>query len=483
MFDIDHNQAIAASESITEDYIRDRIHGYDRIIGRKGCDEICQIVKPLFNVIHDRSIHGEPFWRKFQTMFGFTTSTDRKTPMNAANLCPEPKLLLDAANRLRILYNDNVAQQVRTGPGRRVQQIQETRKSLAKSLGIADFHDLALIRNSSEGNNAINGGYRDWHRTKNVSELDTVVVWAANHPTNLEAWRLRRDWETRANHRERNNDKPISGDLFELIVVDFDPKASDEAIAKAFTDKIDKRTRFVGLTETSNITGVRIPEGAMQLIWNHVHDQHYNKCHIHLDATMSWGARPINLGKPYCHSLVSSAHKWFLGPKETAVFYMAKDKVHAFTPNIYAYDYKIDIGKWQTMPNTAMRFELIGQRDDVNIITLDLTQMMWTALAQRDPYARVPALARRLKGKLSEAKWKLLSPEDQKRSWGIVWVESKAKPGSPTLYQWLYDQKGIGGSGNAEKFRLCPHIYNTESDVDHAVEGMNEWRKDHAANS
>jgi hypothetical protein len=64
-----------------------------------------------------------------------------------------------------------------------------------------------------------------------------------------------------------------------------------------------------------------------------------------------------------------------------------------------------------------------------------------------------------------------------------MWVEAKAKPNAPTLYQYLYDHANIGGSGDELKFRLCPHIYNTQSDVELAVEGMNEWRTKHAASS
>src|SRR5207245_1829993 len=101
----------------------------------------------------------------------------------------------------------------------------------------------------------------------------------------------------------------------------------------------------------------------------HVQNERLN-CHVHIDGTMEWGARAVDLSRPRCHSFVSSAHKWFLGPKETGILYMSPDKVQNFAPSIFAYDYKIEIGNWADMPKSALRFELLGQRDDVNIITL-----------------------------------------------------------------------------------------------------------------
>ena len=483
---IDARSAAAAEERITPAYLRNVFAGYTDagVLSKEVEEAVASNIKELIDLIRG-PLTGEAFWAEFQKQFGFARSTPRITPMNAANLCPEPTVLLNAANSLRSAYNDNVAQQVRMAGGERVRQIQQVRTDLAKGLGIADANDLALIRNSSEGNNLISCGYRGWTVTNDPGKLDTVVVWGENHPTNLEAWRLRRDWPA---GERRSDDKPRPGDPFELVVVRFDKDAKEQDIIEAFTSKIDKRTRFVSFSETSNGSGTRIPEAVIKAIWDKATSAGHQKCHVHIDGTMTWGARPVNLRTPWCHSFVSSAHKWFLGPKETAVLYMAKDKVKNFVPSIFAYDYKIEIDDWDKMPDTALRFELLGQRDDVNLITLHMTQMMWTALvARRNPYARVDELGGALRTALLQAGWKLKTPGDAGRNWGIVRVEAPRKAGSPSLYDWMYDEKRthrFGGSGGSESdeqqtFRLCPHVYNTFVDVRNAVTAMNEWRSQH----
>jgi selenocysteine lyase/cysteine desulfurase len=476
--------AIAAAERITPAYLEQTLAGYVdcELITDDERRAIIAALAPLIALIRDQSLQGEDFWRAFQRQFGFATAAAKVTPMNAANLCPEPTALINAASILRLSYNNNVAQQVRTAGGVRVDQLKFVREYLAKGLGIADPEDLALIRNSSEGNNAISAGFTKWKIPSDTQALDTVVVWAENHPTNLEAWRLRRDHNKSARPR---NDEPQAGDPFQLIVVSFDKDADEEAIADAFISKIDARTRFITYSETSNGSGTRIPESAIAAIWTHIQRNNYD-CHVHIDGTMAWGARPVNLGNPFCHSFVSSAHKWFLGPKETAVLYMTKEKVQNFVPSIFAYDYKITIGDWDKMPKTALRFELLGQRDDVNLITLQWTQMIWTLLvASRDPHTRVAHLSTMLIDSLRKSNWKFKTPSDPKMRWGIVRVEAGKGPEAPSLYDWIYQTQRayrFGGSGGSESakeqtFRLCPHIYNTKDDIDAVVAAMNEWRR------
>lgn len=453
------------------------------LLDRHTCDAVRAELAPLFALI-DGDFRDELFWIMFQNAFGFAHTSERITPMNAANLCPEPIALINSANLLRIAYNTNVSQQMRMAGGQRVAQIVAARKAIADALGIANPGSLALVRNSSEGNNAITSGYREWSPPGNAK--DTVVVWSENHPTNLEAWRLRRDWHAKA--RLPDDANPRGNDPFKLIVVQFPLDASDEQIAQAFIRHIDHTTRFVSYSETSNDSGFRIPDSVMAAIWNHVHEQELD-CHIHVDGTMSWGARSLDLSEHYCHSFVSSAHKWFLGPKETAILYVDPAYMHRFQPAIFAYDYKIEIGQWDRMPSSALRLELLGQRDDVNLITLHATQAMWTALAHRGPFGRVVQLATQLKQLLVDSGWSLVTPVDPDRSWGIVRIRAPAKVGSPSLYSWIYSEEsphrfaGSGGSGApaTQTFRLCPHIYNTQQDIRNVVIAMNEWNRLHGA--
>ncbi|GLH78087.1 hypothetical protein SSBR45G_29950 [Bradyrhizobium sp. SSBR45G] len=427
-------------------------------------DELAHLsgeIDELLEVIRNRNRPVEEYWNAFRAQFGFAQQAGEPFPMNAANLCPEPTALLNAANTLRLQYNDNVAQQTRMARGLRVQQLERAREYIAAGLGVSRPSDVALLRNASEANNAVNCGYRGWRAGQ---PAENVVLWTENHPTNLAAWELRR-----------------RGAPFEIRMVNFQYGESDDQIADAFIRNIDVNTRFVSYSAISNGKGFRIPDGVMMRIWDHA--ARFDHCHVHVDGTMVWGARPVSLEhEPLCHSFVSSCHKWFLGPKETGILYMHPSKVQNFTPSIFAYDYKIEIP--EQLPNTALRFELLGQRDDVNIITLAVTQIIWRELAlgvgSYNPYQRVQELSNYLVDSLTRRQpparpWELLTPASPDRRWGIVRV-SAPRGSKPPLEQWLFDNKIVGGGGGGDEFRLCPHIYNTRADIDKVVLGMDTWR-------
>ena len=60
---------------------------------------------------------------------------------------------------------------------------EESRKLLAEALRVTP-EEIVITRNTSEGNNFVSSGL-DLHAG------DEVVVWADNHPSNLNAWRIK----------------------------------------------------------------------------------------------------------------------------------------------------------------------------------------------------------------------------------------------------------------------------------------------------
>lgn len=450
------------------------------ILSRSCCSTINKDVDAFFEALEAMgSLSGEEYWNCFRSLFGFAKQAPREQfiPINAANLCPEPVLLLKMTNLLREEYNKNVAQQIRTSGGIRNDQLRRTRTALAQALQCEES-ELAILRNGSEGNNAVNNGYNQWDVA--AGERPNVVLWQENHPTNRTAWDLRAGFGLQEGEEKR----------FDVRVVTFSLRETDQNILDKFTSVIDQNTRFVSYSQTSNDSGFRIAEIVSKGIWEHVTNNGLD-CHVHIDATMEWGATQFDKDKRYCHSFVSSAHKWFLGPKETGILYMDEKKVSNFEPNIFAYDYNIAMpADWREMPNNAHRFEMLGQRDDVNIIALYWTQKMWSILQnnasgdpEKDPHHRVFALATHLKQALKETGWTLITPEEQTRSRGVVRVKAPRQEEIPSLYDYMYGTHQIAGSSGgsapaSETFRLCPHIYNSIDDVNRAITGMNQWQKE-----
>ncbi|NET60434.1 MAG: aminotransferase class V-fold PLP-dependent enzyme [Symploca sp. SIO2E6] len=442
------------------------------VISKDVCNNLCDKIGGLLQQIEPRTVED---WSTIRDKWDFAhvPEAERVIPMNAANLCPAPTEVVEAINTFRTEYNQNVSQQERTGAG--ALAIQEARHAIAEELGLAapvdveapipDVVDLAIVRNASEANNALNAGYSQW----NPDGQDNIVIWDQNHPTNYNAWWLR-----------GGRTASEGGGLFEIRVVTLPTEPSSEDIEEAFANEMNDRTKFLTFTETSNVSGIRIPRSVISNLFNTAIGY---GCHLHVDGAQTWGAQQVNLSSEAgaadtflkCHSFSASSHKWFCGPKETGILYMQASKVVNFNPSIFAYDYKITIPEWDDLPASARRFELLGQRDDVNIVAMLIEQDFFTGIGQDVIEARIRELATRLKQKLNNYDWDLTTPIDNNLSHGVVISKVPDKPGQPSLYDYLYDEHRIATSSSGG-IRICPHIYNLEEDIDNLVSAMNQWR-------
>src|SRR5215471_13221407 len=152
--------ALAGTESLLHQLLDPCVEA--GVLSQDEWQQVMEKLHDLMVLIDDRSVGGEDFWTRFRDMFDFAHADPSVVPMSAANLCPEPSALIEAANLLRLFYNRNVAMQTRMPGGIRVQQLEAARKAIAAGLGIKDPKNLALVRNASEGNNAVNCGFRNW---------------------------------------------------------------------------------------------------------------------------------------------------------------------------------------------------------------------------------------------------------------------------------------------------------------------------------
>ncbi|MCH8255615.1 MAG: aminotransferase class V-fold PLP-dependent enzyme, partial [Gemmatimonadetes bacterium] len=149
--------AVAAAPTARESVTREHTSRLDRLAGARAQDD-------------------EAFWqlvkREFPTRPGLAM-------MNAANLCPSPYAVIDTVARLTRDVDADASFQNR-GKFRELRQ--EARRRLAAHLG-ADPEEIAITRNTSEGNNTVVHGLT-------LGRGDEVVIWDQNHPTNNISWEV-----------------------------------------------------------------------------------------------------------------------------------------------------------------------------------------------------------------------------------------------------------------------------------------------------
>ena len=358
--------------------------------------------------------------------------------MNCANLCPSFQSVAEKVATLSRIVDYDVSFNNRAQFN---DTLKASREKIAAQIGAAP-DEVALVRNTSEGNSIITNGL-------NFRPGDEIVIWEQNHVTNNEAWDIR-------------------AKRFGLKIVRVSvPRVpdSDEQVVELFAKACSDRTKVLTFTEISNVSGLKLPAKKLAAMARE------RGIYCHVDGAQSWGAKALDVHDMGCDSLAGSAHKWFMGPKEVGILYVRAGRAPEIWPNTIGYtgDIKVELEL-----QNALKFETLGQRDDAAVAALGETADVHEHIRPERVQARITELASLLKAGLKDAGATLVTPEDPALSGGVVVIEVP-KENQKTVADALYAKFGIAASTTGG-LRLCPHIYNTRAHVLRALNGVASMR-------
>jgi len=383
---------------------------------------------PLFASTPSR---GEDYWEMVRRQFAFS---DNQVPMNAANLCPSPRIVADQVAELTRDIDGDCSFHNRA---KFAEMLETSRRKVAEQLGVT-ADEIALVRNTSEANNTINNGLA-------LKSGDEVVVWDQNHPTNNVAWDVR---------------AARFGLQVKRVATPTEP-ADTGRLIKVFASAFGPRTRVLALTHVSNVSGLRLP------IREICQAAHQRGIFVHVDGAQSWGALNVNLRELDCDSYAASAHKWFVGPKEVGLLYVRKERIAEVWPNVVAPGWGNHV---EPEVKGARKFESLGQRDDAALAAIATAVEFHRAIGPARVEARMIELASLLKTGLAETGLDLVTPLDSSQSAGVCVIRFP-QANQEEVYNKLYKEHGIAGATTGG-LRLCPHVYNTRAHVERAVRGV-----------
>jgi selenocysteine lyase/cysteine desulfurase len=203
------------------------------------------------------------------------------------------------------------------------------RKMLAAALRVTP-EEVVITRNTTEGNNIVSSGL-------DLGKGDEVIVWADNHPSNLNAWRTK---------AERFG--------FTVVTVPVPERhPGTEGYVHLFTRAFTARTKIVAITHVSSNSGDLLPaaeicaaaraRGILSLV----------------DGAQAFGVLDLDLGAMQPDFYTGSMHKWPCGPKEKGLLYVRRDVQDRVHPSIVG----LDAGQ----VGISRTLEAHGQRDDASI--------------------------------------------------------------------------------------------------------------------
>lgn len=377
----------------------------------------------------------EAYWEMVRAHFAFS---EQRTPMNAANLCPAPRMVSERVVDLTLDMDRDCSFQNRE---KFTRTLEESRAQMAEMLGV-ESDEIALVRNTSEANNIVNNGLA-------LGSRDEVVLWEQNHPTNNVAWQVR---------------AARFGFTVKRVATPAQPQTVDELIVP-FEKALTGKTRVLALTHVSNSTGVRLPVKELCQLAQR------RGVYVHVDGAQSWGALRVNLRELGCDSYSASAHKWFMGPREVGILYVKKERMREIWPSCVAPGWGDDV---EPDVAGARKFESMGQRDDARLAAVRNAAEFHAAVGAAQVEARILELARMLKEEARALDLSLVTPLQPELSAGVVVIRA---PGAKAreIHEALYRQWGIAGAATGG-LRLCPHIYNTRGHLERVAAALRSMR-------
>lgn len=357
--------------------------------------------------------------------------------LNAANLCPSP---YPVQQRVFELTRDMDADPSSHNRKKFADLREAARSALAEYVG-ASAEEIAIVRNTSEGNNMVINGLT-------FEPGDEVIIWDENHPTANIAWDVRAE---RYGFKVKRVKTP---DVFD----------SDEELMRPFIDAVTERTRLMCFSHVSNISGIALPVENMCAM------ARKRGVLTHIDGAQTFGSHVVNLSAIGCDFYTGSSHKWFCGPKEVGILYVRKERIASLWPTI------VGVGYPRVLDKGAQKFETLGQRDDSRIAAMETTVEFHNMIGKERIEERIRFLAAALKMRLNERIPGITfrTPLAPELSGGVVVFDVAGIDLSEAL-DVLYHQHNIGCAvfgGDLGGIRLCPHVYNTLEDIDRAVDAV-----------
>lgn len=377
---------------------------------------------------------GERYWALVSRQFPLEPGL---TYLNAANICPASRPVLDRHLDLLRDFHANPAFQNRE---KYKPAYERVRAKLAAMLGASSADEIAITRNTSEGNNIIVAGL-------DFKPGDEILICDHNHPSNNDAWKL----------RARRD-----GLVVKSVPVAI-PARSREDLVAGFEKAITPRTRLVGLTHVTSTTGILYPVREIADIARR------RNVWVHVDGAQSFGFMDVNLRDLACDSYTASAHKWMTGPLEAGILAIRAERLPELWPSIVSAGWSDDL-------KGARKLEVLGQRDDPRIAAVEAAVDFMQLIGMKNVEARSRALATRAKQQLAAIPGvQLKTNMEPGLSGALVKFTVRNRP-TREAYDLLWSKHrtalAMTAAGDAEGVRCSPHIYNLSDDIDRFVSAV-----------
>ncbi len=362
--------------------------------------------------------------------------TERLAYLNHAAVAPLPRR---AVERMTAMARDVST----TGDQHwadRNREVERVRGLAARLLGARNSREVSFCENTSTGLSFIAEGFVDWQPG------DNVIGAAMDFPSNVYPWMRLEDYGVEYRRVEERDGRVDDDEVLSLI---------------------DDRTRMLALSWVQYASGYRCDLERIGRVCRE------RGVLLVVDVIQGLGALALDVEASFVDVAVASAHKWLLGPEGIGLLYVSDRILERVRPIRSGWRSMSDQLSWTELRvelnDGAKRFES-GTLNAYGITALGASLEILLEAGLDEVEARVLALTERAAVGLAERGFRLISSREPGETSGIVTAVHSSRS-AEDLVKDLAD-KGIGVAVRAGRFRVSPHFYNTEEEVDRMLAAL-----------
>jgi selenocysteine lyase/cysteine desulfurase len=306
-------------------------------------------------------------------------------------------------------------------------RLRELRDALAGYLH-CQRDELALVRNATEANNVVCNGL-------DLKAEDEVLLTDQEHPGGRCCWE-----QKAARFGIRLNYVPLPR-----------PPASVDEIVERFRGALTPRTRVLIFSHITTTTGLVLPVKELCRLARE------RDVLTHVDGAHAIGQVPLDLHELGCDFYATSPHKWLLAPKGTGTLYVRAELLERLWVNIAS-------NGWRDYALKAYRFSNFGTSNLSVMVGLKAALDFHQALGPQRVYARIHALAQRVRDCIQEhPQLRLANASADAFFGGLVSFE----PVKGDLKRVLAElaARNIRVSGSPGRIRVATHIFTQPTEL------------------
>jgi selenocysteine lyase/cysteine desulfurase len=321
------------------------------------------------------------------------------------------------------------------------------RRALGRLLG-ADAAEVILGNSASYGLHLIANGF-PW------AEGDEVLLVRGDFPSDLFPWLALEDRGVRIRYVEPVRALPAPEEL---------------------ESSLTARTRLFCTTWVHSFSGVGCDLQALGALCR------FNGTRFVVNASQALGARPLDVSAVPVDAVVGVGFKWLCGPYGTGFMWLRPEFLRTLRFNqtywlaqMTAEDLagEGNLLTRPTGPPTARTYDVFGTANFFNFKPWAASLEYLLDVGINTIEAHDQQLVQRLLDGIDRSKFDISSPQERASRSTLVFISHKDRTSNQALADDL-KRRGVEVAHRRGQLRLSPHLYNTDEDLDQALNFLNE---------